>query len=149
MPILFSDGQVGSTMETAGNFTAWSGSWVDATHTLTVETTQKHHGVNSAYYSLAALANGTYDYLYFNTTLVNTLSTRIYLYITEAPSNGKTVDVMCFGTGVDAVAIGIINDSGNLKLFTAGSWNWARTACTTILSLNTWYSVELLSNNTE
>lgn len=41
--VLFSDGQAGSTMETAGDFSAWT----STTGTPTVTTTDKHHGSNS------------------------------------------------------------------------------------------------------
>jgi len=47
MTVIFSDGQVGSIMETAGNLSAWTGSGAK----VSVVNTKPHHGVNSAYYN--------------------------------------------------------------------------------------------------
>lgn len=63
MTTIFSDGQVGSTMETAGDFSAWTGtSTTGVGSSITVEASNPHHGSSDALAVVSAAGAGAYCY---------------------------------------------------------------------------------------
>jgi len=69
---LFSDGQVGSTQETAGDFSAWTGT----TGTPSVETTAPHHGSKDFKFDPAIYSA---EYAYKDFAEVQTAYARLYV----------------------------------------------------------------------
>jgi len=116
--ILFSDGQVGSLMETAGNFSAWTGTSVTPGATLEVIAAAKHHGNNGAHALRPAWLNNAYAYKTFGSSY-KTLYTRMYIYLISI--------TMTAGFGVDIIVYVTSGGGRNtvLQIFnTAGVHNW-------------------------
>lgn len=92
---VFSDGHVGSTMETAGDFSAWTGT----SGSPTVQTSIKHHGNNAA--SVTVDAGGWSAYFWKDVTSGDSLYARMYFRFSRLPASGEEYDrlMMVYGAG--------------------------------------------------
>jgi hypothetical protein len=129
MTTLFSDGQAGSTMETAGDLSAWG--WTEGS-SITVSTTQKHHGVNSAKgigdgrvaKGLASAYSNLYfrQYVYFDSVTANKNVGLQYIYSSDWSAN------------IEAAYSGYTN---KWQLVSGSGWHEGLTGVTA----GVWYSV--------
>lgn len=89
--VLFSDGQVGSTMETAENFSAWA-----ATSNTPTITATSHHGANAVSYDPADLLTSP------AVTGNNPVYARFYFRMPTVPAGADLIDVAIFTSTTSA-----------------------------------------------
>jgi hypothetical protein len=140
MTVIFSDGQVGSTMETESDFSAWTGQNLTAEQTLEVSTTQKHHGANSIK-SITAGSGGQAN-IYKTISAASTAYLRFYEYIDS--TSGTSYIIFGSLSGLfEMASVGVTGATNALYLrFRSGAGTSADTSATT-LSIDTMYCIEL------
>jgi hypothetical protein len=139
----------------SGDFSAWTGTYVDAGQTLEVSTEQKHHGTYSEKVICTDASKRAYAYKEWTT--VETVYARIYVYVTQAVLNTTSRNIMfmmfhdkaCAISTVgrtEKLSVGIISATRNFYIVYsndiaggAGSYTSTKT-----LSLNTWYCLEMM-----
>lgn len=141
--VFFQDGEAGSTMETAGDFSAWTGSSVGAGSTLEVITAAKYCGLNGAHALRAA-----WQQAYVEKDLGAghaLLYVRMYVYlISITMTAGSAVDIITTynsGAGAAKTRLAILN--------TAGVYNWQLTdkqtgtsALGSVVTTGVWHCIE-------
>lgn len=127
MTILFTDGAVGSTQETAGTFAAWTGTVVTAGTAYANDTTAPHHGTkNFRYYTPAGTAAGSFCSSNWQTAAQATLYVRVMnLRFDVLPEDNGDRHYVCgfyYNSGSTALGrFGIIkNGTGNYKWIIRG-----------------------------
>jgi len=143
--VLFSDGQVGSIMETLGDFSAWTGT----AGTPTVVGVPVHHGSNAAEFN----ANGERIWKTFANQ--NVVYARVYFRTTTLQTGGGSdsfAEIYNSTDGYVLVAVGIKDFAGTQK-FLLDYLNSANVlvsvTSTAVCVANTWYCVEFyFSKNT-
>jgi hypothetical protein len=145
MTTIFNDGQIGSTMETAGDFSAWT----STTGSPTVQTSVFHHGANA----MQATGVGN-QYAKKTLTATNPVYARCYVYFTGLPtSNTNRLTFMSIwqGTagGYEWVDAQIYNNAGTVEWsidFYYGTTHHHLFSTATYPSINTWYCVEIMAS---
>jgi hypothetical protein len=132
--VLFSDGQAGSTMETANNFSAWSG----VEGTPDIQTSIFHHGLNAMH---TVAGEDAYKVLAGSTTLY----VQFYMQFDTLPTAGSNISL---------VSIWNSAWSKNFLLqlaYESGSYYWRIVAggttlnsATVTFTLNNWYCLKIL-----
>lgn len=147
MTIIFRDGQSGTTMETAGNFSAWTGTTVTGASTLNVVNTNFHHGANCGESNVPGL---TFQSGYAHKTLSSTLSNaylRWYAYIVS-----ETAGVNWFNLGgmrnatlaTVQAAVGIVSATRNIRLAYVDDTTGAQSdTSATTFPVGEWHCIEL------
>ncbi len=144
---IFSDGQVGSTMETAGTFGAWTGVSASGTATNTVSTNWAQEGSNS--YKCYLGGSSYYDaYIYEDFTGASQENFRVYFKLTTASfASGDArafLAAYCSTIGTNVAWLGIQDSTFKLVLhYLTGAYVDASVVSATTISLNTAYCLEL------
>ena len=121
MAVLFSDGQVGSTMETASDFSAWTTtSTGNGGTTPTVSTTQAHHGSNGIKLQISTNAGSWSLVRKVLGSAYQTIYIREYCYVTELPDKNSTF-LDYIGCGTDGVGTAIV---GGIYRNADGNYQW-------------------------
>jgi hypothetical protein len=145
---IFSDGQVGSTMETVGDFSAWTGTNVQSGNTLEVQTTIKHHGSNAAHSHTLIYSNRAFCYKQF--TAGATFFARFYVYPTTNPYNNESFKILTLANWHnwpnDIISAELRNVAGTLKwalLYRSGAGYTESVLASPLPTLNNHYCVEI------
>ena len=130
----------------SGDFSAWTGTYTDGSSTITVDPTEKYHGINSTRVILVAQS----DYAFANKTfsqIYNTLYAHECVKFIEFPhANGRMINTLYVGqTDTILMEVGVVNDSGTIK-WQIGYWHntgrYESILSSPLPSLNTWYCIE-------
>jgi hypothetical protein len=145
MVVLFSDGQVGSTMETAGDFSAWTGTALNGD--AAISNISPHHGANQAKFYTIQLA-GAYAYAYKNLgAAYATLYMRAYVFIDSKPATATFYDMgLIFqkNSSITDLAKVIFNPNTNkwgIRADVGGLTNFYEAGTSTV-NVNTYYCTE-------
>ncbi|MEM2568190.1 MAG: hypothetical protein QXH20_06965 [Candidatus Bathyarchaeia archaeon] len=148
-PTIFQDGFE------SGDFSNWTGTYVDTGQTLEVSTEQKHHGTYSVKTVCTDASKRAFAYKEWST--VETVYARVYVYVTQAVLSASTRSLMFLMlhdksypiTSVGRARklwVGIVSPNRNFLIqysddnnSPAGSYTSSKT-----LSLNTWYCIEVM-----
>jgi hypothetical protein len=130
MTVIFSDGQVGSTMETEGDFSAWTGQNLTEEQTLEVSITQKHHGVNSIK-SITAGSGGQAN-IYKTISAASIVYLQFYVYVDS--TSGTSYIIFGSLSGIyEMASIGITGATNTLYLrYRNGAGTSGDTSVTTL-----------------
>lgn len=143
--VLFSDGQVGSTMETAGDFSAWTGTAAGGGASNTVSTDWAHHGTNS--YKDYAMVTWSTAYIYKSFSGVTQENFRAYFKVTDGNfyDGGKSSLFLTESTGNFQIAqVGLADSTRKLYLkYQTSSFVMNTVVSSTTIALNTVYCLEL------
>ena len=151
MTTLFSDGQIGSTMETAGDFSAWTATAQEApTPAPSIVASPVHHGANAAKISPAAGWHPAWVYKDLGDQA--TAFMRFYFQADHLPDNNgdrlKIAGMMSttalsgyFSSGAMYNVVWF-NDAGTVKWRIYAPDGSVATSASSP-SINTWYCVEL------
>lgn len=146
MTVLFSDGQAGSTQETAHDFSAWTDKASDSSAAPSVETSYPHHG---SYDFKHVIEAGKYSaqWKIFVTTYP-TASDRAYVQFTAVATTGKanTILEICDATDANFIAtLGLGYSSGaKWRIAYLKNGSSVEKFGTTTPAINTVYCIELL-----
>ena len=145
MTIIFQDGQVGSTMETAGDLSAWTGTGTyGGAAAPSVETGSPHHGVYNAKFVSADADDSSWIYKTITATAI--CSIRGYYQWSANPSVNLTEIRLIAISGTDYVAYaGLQKSGGNVQWYMSYLKNGATVTLTANVtpSINTYYALEL------
>jgi len=141
-PTIFEDGFE------SGDFSAWTGTNTTLDYGYaTVETTNPHHGTYSAKFEILAQAAWTSANSYKEYTAQATVFTRIYLYVDAFTPGAGAVQrafIRYGGTARIAAEIGLTSGRAlQLRYWNDPTSSYVQIVSSTVLSLDTWYSVEL------
>lgn len=141
--VLFSDGFE------SNDFTAWTGTDIQAGYTLVVSNTVKHHGLYSAKYVFASGAWPRRVLCYKTLAIPNPAYARLYLYIaSEAVTDGDGNGIMAFRTGAGYYAHLLVKKSGaslvlGVKYYDDDAAGYVSVYSATTLSLTTQTCLEM------
>jgi hypothetical protein len=149
--VLFADGQVGSTMETAGDFSAWTGGDNSTGETRTVVTTDPHHGSNHASFYCNGSSTNEYAKEWKDITATANLNVHLAVkFITALPASGKSFQILNFrniAADETIAQIGVINTGAAsywYLTYMSGADQLTDISATAV-SLNAYYEIELQS----
>lgn len=141
---VFKDGEVGSTMETASDFSAWT----STSGSPIVQTTTKHHGGNAA--SLTVDSSGWSGFFWKDVTSGGTFYARMYFQMSRLPVSGEGYDqiMMVFGAGDGFGGVEVrvnYDDADGFPRLMARNNYFGSIVDGPQVYANTWYCVETLN----
>jgi hypothetical protein len=141
---IFTDGQIGSIMETLANFSAWTDQVITAPVTLVVSSAGAHHGTNS----VLAIASGDGGQAIIRKTIPAQGIVHLRLYVKITGSPGTTIILGKFGNTAwgEFAEFGVTSSRKLFVEYFTSSWNAVTSA--TGLNLNQWYCIEVLCDTT-
>jgi len=133
---LFQDGQVGSTMETVGDFSAWT----STSGSPSVVTTQFHHGGNCS----EGTTSGAWVYLHKTITASATVYAQCFYYFDSLPADGSTLELVNTQNAA-YTSLTLKNNSGTYQFGLwpntgVGSYTWFD--CSPQPAVNIWYRID-------
>jgi hypothetical protein len=131
----------------SGDFSAWTATGGDGTHSETIVTSPVHHG---SYAAKLYVEGDSWSYAYKRFTQQTPVYFRVYLQSSATPNSGWRLELLYlyysayYGYGA---YVRWFNDAGTLKWELAvnddgADWHYARSTTPTI-NTNQWYCVEL------
>lgn len=145
---IFSDGEIGSTMETASDLSAWTGTAVEGTGTVSVSATQQHHGANSIKVTGASDSDCAYVQKSGLGDTSEYASVRFYIYVDKfSVADGSYTQIIqsYLSGGWQWFRLDLKDSTRKLRLTSntdADGWNTVVTSATT-LNEDQWYCVEI------
>jgi hypothetical protein len=132
--VIFSDGQIGSTMETVGNFSAWSG----IEGTPDVQTSIFHHGANAIH---TVAGEDAYKILPGSTTLY----VQFYVQFDTQPTSGSAINFLSIWNSAWSKNFLLkIVVSGGLYYWQIVAGGTTLSSTSTTFNLNTWYCLKIV-----
>lgn len=134
----------------SGDFSAWSGTTATTGETVSVVTSDKHHGNYSFYGASNGGGGGETACAYVTHAGISTIYVRAYMkYVTigQPDNNDRFFNIICRGTGGNYMCeAGVINVSGTkrFKLITRNGTGYASSTDSTIaVQTGQWYCFEM------
>ena len=137
----------------SGDFSAWSGTVVDAGASLSVKANNPHHGVYNAEAQTTQAWTGTYCWKSFTAGAI--IHLRSYIKFDTLPSaDGRRYELHCLDSGVwsNSVVVIVRNSAGTMQwgliVFVGGAGTFYYEATPSNPQTGIWYCVEILRDLT-
>lgn len=134
----------GAELQSTTNGVEWDTTTVTSGG-VAIDTTTKRSGAASLKFTSSASASNYIEHLFSSSEVV--AFSRVYVYFTAWPTDAHGAIIQHINNAGTVIASIAVTTAGKLRLFDGDSAGTQRGSDSSALSLNTWYRVELQTNN--